>query len=154
MKSTASTIDEYIAALPDERLEPINKLRKVINKNLPKGYKEEMSYGMIGYVVPHIIYPAGYHCDPKLPLPLMNLGSQKNFIVLHHMGLYGDKNLLDWFVAKYEKEVDTKLDMGKGCIRFKKMDKIPFEIIGELVAKLTVADYVKNVTELLSSRKK
>ena len=154
MKSTASTIEEYIASLPEERLDPITKLRKVINKNLPKGYKEEMSYGMIGYVVPHSIYPAGYHCDPKLPLPLMNLGSQKNFIVLHHMGLYGSKDLLDWFVAKYEKNVDSKLDMGKGCVRFKKMDQIPYELIGELVAKLSVADYVKNVTELLSSRKK
>ena len=153
MTSTASTIDEYIASLPEERLEPITKLRKVIKKNLPKGFQEEMSYGMIGYVVPHIIYPSGYHCDPKLPLPLMNLGSQKNFIVLHHMAMYGDKKLFDWFVAKYETEVDSKLDMGKGCVRFKKMDKIPYELIGELVAKLSVEDYVNQVTDQLSSRK-
>ncbi len=154
MASTALSIDEYIAALPEERLAPITKLRKVIKKNLPKGFKEEMSYGMIGYVVPHSIYPAGYHCDPKLPLPLMNLGSQKNFIVLHHMGMYGDKNLLDWFVTKYEKEVTGKLDMGKACVRFKKMDQIPYELIGELVAKVSVEAYVNQVTEILSSRTK
>lgn len=154
MASTALSIDEYIAALPEERLAPITKLRKVIKKNLPKGFKEEMSYGMIGYVVPHSIYPAGYHCDPKLPLPLMNLGSQKNFIVLHHMGMYGDKNLLDWFVTKYEKEATGKLDMGKACVRFKKMDQIPYELIGELVAKVSVEAYVNQVTEILSSRTK
>ena len=152
MQSTATSVEEYITALPERRKDAIVKLRKTIKKNLPKGFEEEMSYGMIGYVVPHSIYPPGYHCDPKLPLPLMNLGSQKNFIVLHHMGLYGSKDLLDWFVAKYEKEVPTKLDMGKGCVRFKKMDQIPYELIGELVAKLSVADYVKNVTELLGSR--
>ena len=154
MQSSATTVDEYIAALPEERIEAITKLRKTIKKNLPKGYKEEMSYGMIGYVVPHSIYPAGYHCDPKLPLPLMNLGSQKNFIVLHHMGMYGDKNLLDWFIAKYEKEATGKLDMGKACVRFKKMDEIPFELIGELAAKVNVAEYVKQVTETLANRKK
>ncbi len=154
MGSTALSIDEYIAALPEERLAPITKLRKVIKKNLPKGFKEEMSYGMIGYVVPHSIYPAGYHCDPNLPLPLMNLGSQKNFIVLHHMGMCGDKNLLDWFVTKYEKEATGKLDMGKACVRFKKMDQIPYELIGELVAKVSVEAYVNQVTEILSSRTK
>lgn len=154
MKSAAASVDEYIASLPPERIEPITKLRKIIKKNLPKGFNEEMSYGMIGYVVPHSIYPPGYHCDPKLPLPLMNLGSQKNFIVLHHMGMYGDATLLNWFVAKYKKEVPTKLDMGKGCVRFKRMDQIPYELIGELVAKLSVADYVKNVTAILGSRVK
>ena len=154
MKSTVATVEEYIASLPQERIEPITKLRKIIKKNLPKGFQEEMSYGMIGYVVPHSIYPPGYHCDPKLPLPLMNLGSQKNFIVLHHMGMYGDKELLNWFVAKYDKEIDSKLDMGKGCVRFKKMDQIPYELIGELVAKVTVESYVKQVTEILASRKK
>ncbi len=101
MKSSVLTIDEYIASLPSERIEPITKIRKIINKNLPKGFKEEISYGMIGYVVPHSIYPAGYHCDSKLPLPLMNLGSQKKFIVIHHLGMHSDKQLLDWFVAKY-----------------------------------------------------
>ena len=154
MQTTAVSVDEYLDALPEERKEAFTKLRKVIKKNLPKGFKEEMSYGMIGYVVPHSIYPAGYHCNPKLPLPLMNLGSQKNFIALHHMGMYGDKNLLDWFVAKYEKEATGKLDMGKACVRFKKMDQIPYELIGELVAKVSVAGYVKQVTEILSSRKK
>ena len=150
MLSTANTVDEYIASLPEERKVAITKLRKVIKKNLPKGFKEEMSYGMIGIVVPHSIYPAGYHCNPKLPLPLINLGSQKNFISLHHMGLYGSKNLLDWFVAEYAKQVDLKLDMGKGCVRFKKMDQIPYDLIGELVAKVSVADYIKIVTDNLA----
>ncbi len=154
MPTTAATVDEYIASLPDERKDAISKLRKVIKKNLPKGYKEEMSYGMIGIVVPHSIYPAGYHCNPKIPLPLINLGSQKNFISMHHMGLYGDPKLLDWFVAEYAKQVDLKLDMGKGCVRFKKMDQIPYELIGELIAKMSVADYVKVVTENLAASKK
>jgi len=154
MQSIATNVEEYITSLPEERKDAITKLRKIIKKNLPKGFKEEMSYGMIGYVVPHSIYPPGYYCDSKLPLPLMNLGSQKNFIVLHHMAMYGDKKLLDWFVAEYDKEVDSKLDMGKGCVRFKKMDQIPYELIGELSAKLSVADYVKQVTEILGSRKK
>jgi uncharacterized protein YdhG (YjbR/CyaY superfamily) len=154
MPSTSTTIDEYIATLSEERKDAISKLRKVIKKNLPKGYKEEMSYGMIGIVVPHSIYPAGYHCNPKLPLPLMNLGSQKNFLSLHHMGLYGSKSLLDWFVAEYANQVDSKLDMGKGCVRFKKMDQIPYKLIGELVAKVSVADYVKIVTDNLAMHKK
>lgn len=153
MPTTAATVDEYIASLPDERKDAMTKLRKVIKKNLPKGYVEEMSYGMIGIVVPHSIYPAGYHCNPKIPLPLINLGNQKNAISLHHMGLYGDAKLLDWFVDEYAKQVDSKLDMGKGCVRFKKMDQIPYNLIGELIAKFSVADYVKVVTDNLAKKK-
>lgn len=154
MPTTAATVDEYIASLPEERKDAMTKLRKVIKKNLPKGYKEEMSYGMIGIVVPHSIYPAGYHCNPKIPLPLINLGSQKNFISMHHMGLYGDPKLLDWFVGEYAKKVDSKLDMGKGCVRFKKMDQIPYELIGELLAKVSVENYVKVVKDNLAASKK
>ena len=141
MQSTATTVNEYIDSLPEERKAAITKLRKTIKANLPKGFEEVMSYGMIGFVVPHSIYPKGYHCNPKLPLPFINIGSQKNYIVLHHMGVYAIANLLDWFVAEYEK-LPAKIDMGKGCIRFKKPEEIPFELIGELVKKVTVEQWI------------
>lgn len=141
MPTTATTINEYINSLPEDRKAAVTKLRKTIKANLPKGFEEVMSYGMIGFVVPHSIYPSGYHCNPKLPLPFINIGSQKNYIVLHHMGVYANTNLLDWFVAAYEK-VPAKLDMGKGCIRFKKSEEIPFELIGELAKKVTVQQWI------------
>ncbi len=142
MQSKAKTVEEYVGELADDRKQAISELRKVIKKNLPKEFKEEMSYGMIGYVVPHSLYPKGYHCNPKLPLPFINLGSQKNFIALHHLGVYADTKLLDWFVGQYAKQVTTKLDMGKGCIRFKKMDQIPYKLIGELVTKVSAAQWM------------
>ena len=120
MISKANTVGEYVDALIPERKAAIEKLRKAIKKNLPKGFKEEIGYGMIGYVVPHSLYPAGYHCNPKLPLPFMNIASQKNFIAVYHMGIYADKKLLDWFTGEYAKSVPGKLDMGKGCIRLKR----------------------------------
>ena len=120
----------------------MNKLRDVINKNLPKGFVEVMGYGMPGWVVPHFAYPSGYHCDPKLPLPFMGMASQKNFISFYHMGMYADEKLLEWFVAEYPKYVKTKLDMGKSCIRFKKPETIPFELIGELVSKMTMQQWI------------
>jgi uncharacterized protein YdhG (YjbR/CyaY superfamily) len=154
MQSKASTVDEYIASLPDDRKEALTKLRKEIKKNLPKGFEECMSYGMIGYVVPHKIYPDGYHCDPALPLPFMAIGSQKNFVVMHHMGMYGDIKLNDWFVAEYTKQVTAKIDMGKGCVRFKKMDQIPFQLVGELSSKVTVKDWIAQYEFLYKSKKK
>ena len=141
MLSTATTVNEYIDSLPEERKAAITKLRKIVKANLPKGFEEVMSYGMIGFVVPHSIYPSGYHCNPKLPLPFINIGSQKNYIALHHMGVYASKDLLDWFVAAYEK-MPSKLDMGKGCIRFKKTEEIPFELIGELAKKVIVQQWI------------
>ena len=102
-----------------------------------------MNYGMIGYIVPHSTYPNGYHCNPKLPLPFINLASQKNFIALYHMGIYANPQLLDWFVAEYPKHSTQKLDMGKSCIRFKKMDQIPFDLIAELMQKITVNEWIK-----------
>jgi uncharacterized protein YdhG (YjbR/CyaY superfamily) len=143
MTSKATTPEEYIAELPEDRVEGITKLRKVINDNLPKGFKEEMSYGMIGYVVPHSIYPDGYHCTPKLPLPFMNFASQKNSVNIYHMGIYAKPELLNWFTTEYPKHCTAKLDMGKSCIRFKKMDQIPFELIAELVKKMSVEDWIK-----------
>lgn len=143
MQSKATTVDDYLKELPAERKEAITKLRKVIAKNIPKGFKEGMGYGMAGYSVPHSIYPKGYHCDPKVPLPFMGFASQKNFIALYHMGIYADPKLLDWFVKAYEKAGVGKLDMGKSCVRFKKPEKIPFELIGELASKMTVDGWIE-----------
>ncbi len=142
MQSKATTVEQYFAELPQDRKAAMDKLRKAVKKNLPKGFKEVMSYGMVGYVVPHSIYPAGYHCDVKLPLPFICLASQKNFIALYHMCVYGDAKLQDWFVKEYAKRVTGKLDMGKSCIRFKKPENIPFDLIGELCSKVTVHEWI------------
>lgn len=153
MKSTATTPEEYLDSLPADRQKAVTELRKVIKKNLPKGFKEVMGYGMLGYVVPHSIYPAGYHCNPKLPLPYINIASQKNFIALHHMGLYCSPELLKWFQAEYPKHSKSKLDMGKGCVRFKKMDDIPYKLIGELATKITVEKWISIIEGALTKKK-
>lgn len=142
MQSKAATPEEYLDSLPEDRKEAMMQLRKVIKKNLPKGFKEAMSYGMIGYGVPHSIYPPGYHCDPKQPLPFMCIASQKNFVALYHMGIYADPELLKWFSDAYARVVPGKLDMGKSCIRFKKMEQIPYQLIGELSGKVTPEDWI------------
>lgn len=142
MISQAKTPDEYVASLEGERKEAIEKLRSVINKNLPKGFKECMNYGMLGYVVPHDLYPSGYHCDPKLPLPFAALAAQKNAISFYHMGIYAQPEVMAWFEQEYPKHSKSKLDMGKSCIRFKKLDQIPFALIGELCKKMTVKDWI------------
>ena len=142
MQSKAPTPDAYIAEMPEERQKAFNKLRSVIKKNLPKGFKETMGYGMMGYCVPHSIYPAGYHCNPKDPLPFMGIASQKNFIAVYHMGIYADPALLKWFVNAHAKASTKKLDMGKSCIRYKKPDDIPFNLIGELASKMTTNDWI------------
>jgi uncharacterized protein YdhG (YjbR/CyaY superfamily) len=142
MTSKASTPEQYLEEIPSERKEAFETLRNTILKNLPKGFQECMSYGMIGYVVPHSLYPAGYHCDPKLPLPFLALASQKNSINLHHMGLYASPELLQWFQQQYPLHCKTKLDMGKGCMRFKKMSDIPYQLLGELVKKMSVKDWI------------
>ena len=120
----------------------MEKLRAVILKNLPEGFEETMNYGMIGYVVPHTLYPEGYHCDPKLPLPFINLASQKNYIALYHMGVYSDPDLLKWFKEAYADRVPTKLDMGKSCIRFKKPEHIPYDLVGELCSKVGTSEWI------------
>lgn len=142
MQSSAKTIGKYLEELPDERKEAFAKLRNTLLQNLPEGFDEIMYYGMIGYVIPHAAYPPGYHCDPKLPLGFVSIASQKNFIALYHMGIYADPKLLDWFVSEYPKHAKTKLDMGKSCIRFKKMDDIPFGLIAELAQKMTPQDWI------------
>lgn len=142
MTSDATTVKEYINQVPAEQQAALVQLQKTIKKNLPEGFAEIMNYGMIGYVVPHSIYKDGYHCNPKLPLPFLGLAAQKNFIAFYHMGIYADPKLLKWFTEAYAKQVKGKLDMGKSCMRFKKNAVIPFDLIGELVQKMTVADWV------------
>lgn len=144
MQSSALSVEDYLTEIPEERKPYVNKLRETISKNIPDGFVEQMSYGMIGFVVPHTIYPDGYHCSPKLPLPFVNIASQKNFISLYHMGLYADKELLNWFATEYPKYSSQKLDMGKGCIRFKKLDQIPYDLIAQLMQKITVQDWISS----------
>ena len=142
MQSTATSIEAYLEEIPLERKIAFTKLRETILENIPKGFVEQMSYGMIGYVVPHSIYPAGYHCESKLPLPFIAIASQKNFIALYHMGIYANPELLNWFIAEYPKYSPRKLDMGKSCMRFKKSDDIPFDLIAELCQKITPQDWI------------
>ena len=143
MKINANNPEEYVSQLAGERQEVFQKLRQTILDHLPEGFEERMSYGMIGYVVSHERYPAGYHCDPKLPLPYINIASQKNFIALYHMGIYADPDLMQWFTTAYPLHCKSRLDMGKSCIRFKKMNEIPYELIGELVSKITVEEWIQ-----------
>ncbi|MFV1885458.1 MAG: DUF1801 domain-containing protein [Balneola sp.] len=142
MQIKANTPEEYLEKVPVERKEPMEKLRQALLENLPEGFEECINYGMIGYVVPHSIYPDGYHCSPELPLPFINIASQKNFIALYHSGIYASEELLNWFVEEYPKHVKTKLDMGKSCIRFKKPDQIPYELIAELATKMSVQEWI------------
>lgn len=137
-----TTVPAYMAALPDERRKPMAKLRATVRKHLPKGFKEMMNYGMPGWGVPHSRYPDGYHCDPKLPLPFLNIASQKSHIGFYHMGIYADAKLLKWFEREWPKHVETKLDMGKSCIRFKKPDSIPYELLGDLCTRMTPDDWI------------
>ncbi|MCG8698610.1 MAG: DUF1801 domain-containing protein [Bacteroidales bacterium] len=143
MQIKAASVDEYFENIPPERQEVMQKLREVIKENLPEGFAEEMSYGMPGYVIPHSIYPAGYHCKPEEPLPFISLASQKNFVALYHMGIYAVKSVMDWFVEEYPKHCKHKLDMGKSCIRFKKMDDIPYQLIGELTQKISSKQWIE-----------
>jgi len=142
MKASGNTVEEILTNLPEDRAEAFNNLHSVIVKNLPQGFEAAISYGGLGYVVPHTVYPAGYHCKPIEPLPFAGLASQKNSINFYHMGIYSDPELLDWFVEEYPKHSKQKLDMGKSCIRFKKFDQIPMELIGELMQKMTVKQWV------------
>ena len=143
MKIEANSPDEYLSKVPDDRKTPMSKLRQAIVDYLPDGFEETMSYGMIGYVVPHSIYPDGYHCNPELPLPFMNIASQKNFIALYHSGIYAHPPLHDWFVKEYPNHSTRKLDMGKSCVRFKKVEEIPYELIGELVSKMSLNEWIE-----------
>ncbi|MGB1312401.1 MAG: DUF1801 domain-containing protein [Bizionia paragorgiae] len=142
MQYKATTPEDYISQLPEDRKEPIKKLRQIILENLPPEIEEVINYGMLGFVIPHSAYPDGYHCDPKTPLPFMNLASQKNFIAVYHMGMYAQKEVLDWFTSEYPKHCKYKLDMGKSCVRFKKMEDIPYALIGELAGKMSTKEWI------------
>jgi len=149
MISKAKTAEQYIKELPADRKQAFTALRSVILKNLPKGFEETMGYGMIGYVVPHSLYPAGYHCDPTKPLPFMGIASQKNFIAFYHMGVYADPKLMKWVTAEYSKFVNGKVDMGKSCFRFKKPEQIPLKLIGELTKKVSMKDWIDTYEKVL-----
>lgn len=138
----ANEVESYIQSLPEDKKKIFSKLRDTIRKNLPKGFEETIQYKMVGYVVPKKIYPAGYHVTPELALPFIHIASQKNGFALYHMGIYADTILLNWFQTEYPKHCKTKLDMGKSCIRFKKLDDIPWKLIAELSSKMSAKDWI------------
>lgn len=154
MTSAAKTVEAYLEELPADRKGAVSALRQEVLKNLPAGFREQMGYGMIGYIVPHEVYPPGYHCDPRLPLPFANIASQKNFIAFYHMGIYSNPKLYDWFVQAWQKLTPGKLDMGKSCLRFKKPEQIPYKLIGELMSKISPEDWIKMYETILKSSKK
>ena len=143
MKIKANNILEYKKNVPEDKKDVFDKLMKTVRENIPKGFSEELSYGIPAWIVPHSLYPKGYHCSPELPLPFVSIASQKNFIALYHMGIYATPELLDWFMKEYPKHSKRKLNMGKSCVRFKKMDDIPFELVGELMGKMTPKDWIE-----------
>ena len=154
MISKAATPNEYFDTLPADRKPAMDELRKVLKKNLPKGFAEVMGYGMVGFAVPHKLYPGGYHCTPEQPLPFLGLASQKNFIALYHMGIYADKKLLAWFTKEFPKHSKKKLDLGKSCLRFKKPEDIPFKLIGELATKMTPQNWIAIYSKMDPRNKK
>lgn len=153
MTSGAATVEKYLAELPEDRRAAITAVRDVILANLPDGYEETMQYGMIGYVVPHKLYPAGYHCDPKQPLTYASLGSQKNHMAIYLMCVYGDGPTAEWFRDAYV-AAGKKLDMGKSCVRFKKLDDLPLDVIGQAIARVPVSSYIEMVESVLNAAKK
>ena len=154
MQYDVSSLNEYLESIPVERKEAIEQLIEVLKTNLPDGFALELSYGHLGFVVPHSLYPSGYHCDPKAPLPFINIASQKNFIALYHMGLYMNDEIYNWFVAEYPKHSTKKLDMGKSCIRFKKVEDIPYDLIRQLAQKITPEQWINMYESVLINRKK
>jgi len=152
MQSKATTVEQYLASLPEDRRQAIETVRKVILENLD-GYEEGMQYGMIGYYVPHSLYPAGYHCDPSQPLCFAGLASQKNHMSLYLMCLYGATDQLDWFRREWAKS-GKKLDMGKACIRFRRLDDLALEVIGEAVKRVPAKKYIEHCERALQARNK
>jgi uncharacterized protein YdhG (YjbR/CyaY superfamily) len=153
MKIEANSPEQYLERIPEDRKPAMNRLRRTILANLPNGFKEEMSYGMIGYVVPHSLYPQGYHCNPKLPLPFLAIASQKHFVAFYHSGIYAKKEIRDWVTTEFPKHSELKLDMGKSCVRFNKPDKIPFELIAQLLTKISVGEWIEIYETNLKNRK-
>jgi uncharacterized protein YdhG (YjbR/CyaY superfamily) len=142
VKIKAENIEEYFANIPEERRDSMNKLRATINKNIPKEFSEMLNYGMPGWVVPFSVYPDGYHCNPKLPVPFINIASQKHFIGFYHMGIYAKPELYKWFVNEYPKHCSGKLDIGKSCVRLKNIEEIPYELLAELCTKVSTQEWI------------
>lgn len=142
MKAMGNTVKDILINVPEDRVESFNKLHEIIVRNLPAGFEPGISYGGLGYVIPHKLYPAGYHCKPSEPLPFAGIASQKNSINFYHMGIYADPKLFEWFISEYPKHTNQKLDMGKSCVRFKKFNDIPYRLIGELMKKMSAADWI------------
>lgn len=154
MKANGTTVKEILNNLPEDRAVPFNKLHEVIVKNIPKGFEAAISYGGLGYVIPHSLYPDGYHCKPSEPLPFAGIASQKDSINFYHMGIYADPKLLKWFVSEYPKHSKQKLDMGKSCLRFKKMEEIPYKLIAELMKKISAKEWIAKYEELYKPKTK
>ncbi len=150
MQSKATSVNQYLADLPSDRRDAIDVVRAVILKNLSKGYEEGMQYGMIGYYVPHSVYPAGYHCDPKQPLPFAALASQKNYMSIYLMCIYGDPEHEAWFRAAWAR-TGKKLNMGKSCVRFKKIDDIPLKVIGEAIRRVPAKKFIEHYESIIKS---
>ncbi len=143
MRQKSAAVSVYITAQPEDRAEALNNFRKICLERLPEGFEETMSYSMPSYVVPHTIYPSGYHCAPKEPLPFISFASSKAHVSFHHMGMYADEKTLEWFTQAYKSQFNKKPDMGKSCIRFKKLDSIPYDLLEELVQKISVKEWIE-----------
>ncbi|MBK9734339.1 MAG: DUF1801 domain-containing protein [Saprospiraceae bacterium] len=154
MKAEGKTVDEILNNLPEDRVKPFNTLHDVIVKNLPEGFEAAISYGGLGYVIPHTMYPAGYHCKPSEPLPFAGIASQKHSINFYHMGMYSDPKLMKWFVTEYPRHTKQKLDMGKSCVRFNKLDDIPYQLIGELMQKMSAKEWIEMYDNMLGPKSK
>ncbi len=150
MQSKAATVEEYLSELPEERREALAAVRDVVLENLPKGYEEGMQYGMIGYFVPHSVYPSGYHCDPRQPLPFAGLASQKNHMSIYLMCVYGDPEHEAWFRQAWEK-TGKKLDMGKSCVRFKKIDDVPLKVVGQAIKRVPAKKFIARYESVVQS---
>ncbi len=153
MEKSYDTVEDYLASLPEERRSVVGAVRSVILKSLPKGYEEGIQYGMIGYFVPHSLYPNGYHCDPKQPLPFLGLASQKNYYSLYFMGVYGDPEEVAWLQREWAK-TGKKLDMGRCCIRFRKLEDLPLDVLGKAIKRIPVRTLIRRHEEALETRKR
>jgi len=149
MRNSENSVKEFIDKLPEDRANAVLKLMEIADRALDEGFEKTITNDMVGYVVPKRIYPQGYRPSKGEPLPFLSFASQKNHIAIYHMAMYMDKDLLKWFEKEYSVRVDTKLDMGKSCIRFKNMEKIPYELLEELFKKISVMDFVKLYEDVL-----
>jgi len=153
MPTPPASVEAYLDSLPEDRREAIATVRAVVNEHLPEGYEEGISYGMIGWFVPHRLYPAGYHCDPRQPLPFASLASQKRYMSLYLMCIYGDEGQRRWFEEAWA-ETGRKLDMGKSCMHFRRVEDLALEVIGEAVARVPVAAFVAHYEKAIPASKR